>query len=147
MYGFFLLIFTLLILDTIECYDGALDRALLTKFINIFLSDQMFLVSEAGHFTFFGTVVELWAYHLEQLVGISVISLKLLTINCDTWMHVNIHVRSYFVVSIEEQLLVCVSGFIKQFHLCQVTCLIICNTVSWIHLRYFDSFIEAITCN
>ena len=96
------LFFALLVLDAVEGGHGALHCALLAVLVDVLLLYHCLLVCEAGRFAFFRTVVELGANVLEEFVGISVITLKLLAIHRNARMHVHTHLGRNFVVAIQE---------------------------------------------
>jgi hypothetical protein len=101
-----ILLFLLLLFDAIKGGDSSLHSTLLAKLVRILLLDLLLLVSQAHLFACFGAVVQLGAYHLEQLVRISVISFELLTIHSYAWVQVDVHVRFLLEVAVKKRLCV-----------------------------------------
>ena len=143
MHRLFILVLLLFLFDAVEGRHGALNRTFFTELIHILLLNDFLLVRKAHRFALFRTVFNLLTDHLEKLICISNIAIKLLTIDRNTWMVMEIHLHSLLIVTIQKQSFVVITRQLHIRHLFKITSMVPLEIIFGVNLRDLDSFVEA----
>ena len=142
MHRLFILVLLLFLFDAVESRHGALNRTFFTELIHILLLNNFLLVRKAHRFALFRTVFNLLTDHLEKLICISNISIKLLTIDRNTWMVMEIHLHSLLIVTIQKQAFIVIARELHIRHLFKITSMVPLEIIFGVNLRDLDSFVK-----
>lgn len=143
MHRFFILVLLLFLFDAVEGRHRTLNRTFFTELIHILLLNHFLLVRKAHRFALFRTIFNLLTDHLEKLIRISNIAIKLLSIDRNAWMVMEIHLHSLLVVTIQKQAFVVIARQLHIRHLFKITSMVPLEIIFGVNLRDPDSFIEA----